>query len=506
MADLPLTITQHYHERTKYAPETIASRGRELDFTEQPTPFKDYPLGASLSLKTYLESESRASPSQWQRLSQFLYCSYGITAVIPYPERPLYLRTAPSAGGLYPAEIYVIAGEGTMLPAGLYNYQAKTHSLLHFWDSHVWSNLEAACLWHPALTQTRLAILVSAVFQRSAWRYEDRAYRRIFLDSGHLLGNLELAASLYDFRVHLMGGFVDQQLNQLLYLDPQQEGVIAAAALADLLEADQNLPPTPTLLPSNQCLDYPALAEGDLLAYTHAATAIESQELTYSSSLPSVSIEDKYNFPFCLKMPIQQKPIPWGADLEQLETAMLHRRSTRRYTGAGLSWQELSDVLHFAYCPEQYHDQGLEERPDYFDLSLIQTFVAVLDVTDLETGCYYYALQAQELRQIRFKDFRREVHYLCLGQELGRDAAAVIFHTADLQKAIASYGDRAYRYLHMDAGHLGQRLNLAAIHLKIGVSGIGGFFDDQVNEVLGIPEDEAVLYITTLGKPPPSQG
>lgn len=50
----------------------------------------------------------------------------------------------------------------------------------------------------------------------------------------------------------------------------------------------------------------------------------------------------------------------------------------------------------------------------------------------------------------------------------------------------------------MDAGHLGQRLNLAAIHLRLGVSGIGGFFDDHVNEVLGIPTDEAVLYITTL--------
>ncbi len=93
------------------------------------------------------------------------------------------------------------------------------------------------------------------------------------------------------------------------------------------------------------------------------------------------------------------------------------------------------------------------------------------------------------------------MHYLCLGQELGRDAAAVVFHTADLKQAIKGYGDRAYRYLHMDAGHLGQRLNLAAIYLQLGVSGIAGFFDNQVNEVLGIPEDEAALYVTTLGRP-----
>jgi hypothetical protein len=57
-------------------------------------------------------------------------------------------------------------------------------------------------------------------------------------------------------------------------------------------------------------------------------------------------------------------------------------------------------------------------------------------VTNLEEGCYYYAPKAQELRQIRFKNFRRELHYLCLGQELGRDAGAVVFHTADLEKAV----------------------------------------------------------------------
>ena len=134
-------------------------------------------------------------------------------------------------------------------------------------------------------------------------------------------------------------------------------------------------------------------------------------------------------------------------------------------------------------------------------MNLIETFIAVSGVTGLEEGCYYYAPKAQELRQIRFKNFRRELHYLCLGQDLGRDAGAVLFHTADLKTAVGQYGDRVYRYLHMDAGHLGQRLNLAAIHLGLGVSGIGGFFDNQVNEVLGIPADEAVLYITTLGQP-----
>jgi SagB-type dehydrogenase family enzyme len=179
----------------------------------------------------------------------------------------------------------------------------------------------------------------------------------------------------------------------------------------------------------------------------------------------------------------------------------LKRRSTRAYSGKNLTLDELKQLLDFTYHSEHYTDQGLDPTPDYFDLSLIETFIAVSGVDGLEEGCYYYAPKAQELRQVRFKNFRQEMHTLCLGQNLGRDAAVALFHTADLQQAVGRYGDRAYRYLHMDAGHLGQRLNLAAIYLGLGVSGIGGFFDDQVNEVLGIPADEAVLYITTLGRP-----
>ncbi|MGB7414581.1 MAG: SagB/ThcOx family dehydrogenase, partial [Thermosynechococcaceae cyanobacterium] len=271
--------------------------------------------------------------------------------------------------------------------------------------------------------------------------------------------------------------------------------------LADLLEVDQNLPPTPTVLPSETDLDYPEILEGELLPYCHEASEIYALDAAYPKERPTPAIEDKYNFPFCLKVPTTSQPIMWGDDLSELAETIRNRRSTRQFTGAAISLADLSALLDFTYHPGHYQEQGLEPNPDTFDLSLIQTFVAVSDVMGLEAGCYYYAGQAEELRQIRFKNFRPELHYLCLQQDLGRDAAAVVFHTADLGVAIARYGDRAYRYLHMDAGYLGQRINLAAIRLNLGVSGIAGFFDDHVNEVLGIPIDEAVLYITTLGQP-----
>ncbi len=501
MPDQPISIAQYYHERTKYDPQTIASKSKGLDWSQQPYPFKEYKIGQTFDLKPYLSRQTVPQKGDfWRRISRILGCSYGLTAKIATMGSPLYLRSAPSAGGLYPAEVYLISRGTEFLPAGLYSYQGQSHSLLLFWESDVWTNLQSACFWNPVLENTDIALVTSAIFYRSAWRYEDRAYRRIFLDTGHLLGNIELSASINDYRAHLIGGFNDSQMNELLYLDSEKESVMTVIPLADLLNIRQNLPHSTTALPSATTTLYPKIAEGELLSSLQRATIIDADEKIEATVTPS-NWEDKYNFPFCLKVSVTSRPVNWGEDLIDLESTMLKRRSTRAYSGASLSLDELRALLHFTYQPQDYADQNLDPNPDYFALDLLETFITVSAVTGLEEGCYYYAPKAQELRQIRFKNFQQELHYLCLGQDLGRDAAAVVFHTADLSKAVAKYGDRVYRYLHADAGHLGQRLNLAAIHLGLGVSGIGGFFDDQVNEVLGIPSDEAVIYITTLGRP-----
>lgn len=522
-----ISIAQYYHERTKYDPETIASKNKGLDWSNQPVPYKEYKIGTNFDLKPYLKKDSLAFTNEpertWHRLSQLLLCSYGLTVQVPTTMGPpLYFRAAPSAGGLYPAEVYLVSRGTPTLPKGLYNYQCQTHSLVHFWENEVWATLQNGCFEHPALASAEIAIIITAVFYRSAWRYEDRAYRRIFLDAGHLLGNIELACALTHYRPYLIGGFADVIVNNLLYLDSEQESTMATPVreatlaivpLVDQLNVQQNIPPAPTVLASDTKLVYPELPDGQLLHYLHHATQIDQPRQPSQNQQPSDKLgstnepEDKYNFPFCTKISTVTTPIDWGTKtskelpLHCLESTILKRRSTRVYNGANLTLDELKSILDFTYQPQHYIDQGLDNAPDYFDLSLIETFIAVSGVNNLEEGCYYWAPKAAELRQIRFKNFRRELHYLCLGQDLGRDAGAVVFHTADLKKAVNKVGDRAYRYLHMDAGHLGQRMNLAAIHLGLGASGIGGFFDDQVNEILGIPVDEAVIYITTLGRP-----
>ena len=273
MPEIHQSIAQHYHERTKYDPQTIASKGQKLDWTKQPVPFKEYKIGNNFDLKPYVQRQGTNENPQWRRISSLLLHSCGLTAKIPSMGSAVYLRATPSAGGLYPAEVYLISRGTPSLPPGLYNYQCRTHSLMHFWENDVWQTLQAACFWHPALENTQLAIITTAVFYRSAWRYQDRAYRRIFLDTGHLLGNIELASSIVDYRPHLIGGFVDTAVDELLYIDREQEGV-TSIAMADLLDVKQNLPIGRIALPSTTETSYPYIPDGELLKYFHVHTQI----------------------------------------------------------------------------------------------------------------------------------------------------------------------------------------------------------------------------------------
>jgi SagB-type dehydrogenase family enzyme len=74
----------------------------------------------------------------------------------------------------------------------------------------------------------------------------------------------------------------------------------------------------------------------------------------------------------------------------------------------------------------------------------------------------------------------------------------------DFENAAHLYGDRGYRYVHFEAGAIGQRMYLAAEALGLRATGIGAFFDEQVNQYLGVsPQQEQVVYHFAIGYPVP---
>jgi SagB-type dehydrogenase family enzyme len=508
------SAAEFYHEATKYTPESLAAHRPAIDWAHPPLPFKPYTAGQRVDLAQYLPfaelDRAEDVQEEWEALtfeerslaalSHLLYFSNGVTAIMPHPEREFLMRAAPSAGGLYPTEIYVATHGYPGLPDGLYNYQVRQHELIGFWQGDVQSRLRDVSFAHPAVAASDLVVIFTGVFFRSAWRYQDRAYRRILLDTGHVWGNTAMMAPFLGREAFPIGGFHDDALEDLLFLERGVESGLMLLALPrperlSTAERDALAAAPRTAEPSAVRRDARHAPEGERLWELHDAARIGAAA-PRGDSPPAMPPRAAFGFAEAL----ESAPIEWN---EALGDTIVMRRSTRAYSGRAIDREQLAQSLDFAYRPEGSADPRIAKAPRLLAPELLQTYVAVNAVDGLDPGCYHYDPARRELRQVRFTSLSMEIEYLCLGQELGGKAAAVIFHTTNLPRAVARYGERAYRYVHMDAGHLGERLHIAAMRLGLGASGIGGYFDDRVNDLLGIPSEEATVYLTTLGQPSP---
>jgi SagB-type dehydrogenase family enzyme len=503
-----MSTALRYHEATKYAPETINNHP-EIDWAAAPSAFKSYASEAPIRMAAFLPHDPNPFTGDHPRelasapggltlagLSRLIYATYGVTGLIPQASKPTYLRAAPSAGGLYPAEIYLVVRDFAGLPPGLYGYHPLQHALVLLWeDDGAHTALTQACYGHAQVAAAPLTMIVSGVFERSRWRYRERAYRRVLLDTGHLLANALLVGPELGLRVGLTAAFCDERLNALLRCETDEEGALAVLPI--------NAPGAPerpawAALPSplaSSTADHESA--GDSLQALHAASAcgFERPRLPALGDESAEALHAKHGWTAGISLlgdGLAANPLA-----DQIFRSICERRSTRSYSEATITSEQLARILAATYLPEEVR---LHSQPALVP-DLLMTFIAVVGVDGLDDGVYYFAPQGLELRRIRSEVSRQALGFLCLGQELGARAAAVVFHAADLTTAVRRYGDRAYRYLHLDAGMLGERLNLAALAEGQGASGIGGFFDDQITDLLGIPREQAVVYVTTLGNP-----
>jgi SagB-type dehydrogenase family enzyme len=139
---------------------------------------------------------------------------------------------------------------------------------------------------------------------------------------------------------------------------------------------------------------------------------------------------------------------------------------------------------------------------DFSATRFVQLYLYVHRVDGLDRGVYRYWPEHIGLERIRSGDQRVAAAGLSLGQDLAGNACVAFSMIADLDRAVRSYGDRGYRYVHFEAGAIGQRLYLAAESLGLGATGIGAFFDDQVHGYLNlVPEQGQVVYHFAIGYP-----
>lgn len=150
-----------------------------------------------------------------QEISQLLWAGQGVTDTEG-------LRTAPSAGALYPLELYLVVGDVEKLPKGLYRYRPSQHTLLRNFDVDLRSELASAALSQDCLKYGAVVIVIAAVYDRTTQKYERRGIRYVHMEVGHVAQNIYLQAGSLDLGAVLVGAFDDSRVGELLQLPSNQ--------------------------------------------------------------------------------------------------------------------------------------------------------------------------------------------------------------------------------------------------------------------------------------------
>jgi SagB-type dehydrogenase family enzyme len=180
---------------------------------------------------------------------------------------------------------------------------------------------------------------------------------------------------------------------------------------------------------------------------------------------------------------------------------MSARRSVRDFSERPMTLNEMSQVL-WAAQGVTGHTGGfvLRTAPSAGALYPVETYASVFNVDGVEPGIYHHDVQGAALERLQAGDFRRETARAALQQGFVAESAFTLIWTAVFPRAAWKYGQRTYRYVYLDAGHIAQNAALAATALGLGSCQIAALFDDEVNALVGADGiEESVLYMTSVG-------
>jgi SagB-type dehydrogenase family enzyme len=229
-------IGDRFQQELKYHRGRLPAR--DFDWASKPETYKQYPTAPKIPLDSpqreggaplWAVLENRRSVRHFKEevmtkldLSQLLWAAQGITKEFPGSG----FRTAPSAGALYPVETYLVVNSVEDVEPGVYHYAVYKHELdqLRVGDSRL--SVAQSALDQEMAYRANVVFIWTAVFERSKWKYKQRAYRYVYLDAGHIAQNVALAAVALNFGSCQIGALYDDEVNALIGVDGMEESVI----------------------------------------------------------------------------------------------------------------------------------------------------------------------------------------------------------------------------------------------------------------------------------------
>jgi SagB-type dehydrogenase family enzyme len=225
-----------FQQETKYTRGKLS--GGPLIWSAKPKTYKTYPGSPKIKLddpelrggmpiweaiRTRLSIRNyRNIPLSKKHLSQLLWATQGIAR----EEMGFEFRTAPSAGALYPVETYLVLNDVEEIEAGIYHYDVKSHQLDCLKGGNFRTDIARAALDQDMAYSAGAVFVWTALFERSKWKYKQRAYRYVYLDAGHIAENLALAAVALGLGTCQIGALYDTEVNTLLDVDGKEESIL----------------------------------------------------------------------------------------------------------------------------------------------------------------------------------------------------------------------------------------------------------------------------------------
>jgi SagB-type dehydrogenase family enzyme len=160
-------------------------------------------------------------------ISQILWAAQGIT------EENYGLRTVPSAGALYPLELYISSSNVKDLPPGLYKYKPQNHTIKKISGGYKRIDISNAALGQDAIENSSAMVIITAVFERTAVKYGKRAERYVNIEVGHVGQNIYLQSVSLGLGTVMIGAFKDDALKKVLAL-PKNENPLAIMPLGKI--------------------------------------------------------------------------------------------------------------------------------------------------------------------------------------------------------------------------------------------------------------------------------
>lgn len=229
-------IGDNFQQGTKYQRGRLT--GGRLDWASKPATYKRYPSAPKIALS---DPSGEGGPSLWEALrrrrsvrrfqdvplpeealSRLLWAAQGITR----RGRGVDFRMAPSAGALYPVETYVVVHDVEGIEAGVYHYAVQEHALDQLRTGDFRAEIAQAALDQRMAAWANVVFVWTAVFERSKWKYKQRAYRYVYLDAGHIAQNVALAAVGLGLGSCQIAALYDDEANGLLGVDGDRESTI----------------------------------------------------------------------------------------------------------------------------------------------------------------------------------------------------------------------------------------------------------------------------------------